>query len=438
MKKQPIILVVDDEPVILNLVKDILLPVGYLVNTAANGKEAMAAIQAHPFDLVLTDMMMPEMGGMELVQYLRLHHPETLVIVFTGYASFQDAVEAVKLGAFDYLPKPLQPEILRHAIARALDYQRLLRSQKDLETVFQGAEALGWQALELVSATPEAAVLAALREQTWQQKDLKEVGRNFLEAAQKLLLVTNSSIFLYDAVRGQFSGLAAVGPDAEVKIGARITAEGIMGYVATQRRPLLVPDLSRDSQLSLMPRRTSYQTNSFMVIPLTGYKFWGVINLADREDDKPFGSRDLFLGWLMGRLLVEILESREAPEEVLIPSLTTWISKDLPVGMAFLDQDLTVVQSNPALMRMVSLPRATLVGQPLLPRLGFCATDRDSLEQAFQQVLATQEPQEFFSLKTSSRENGVRYLGVRMVPVPDEQKPPGDCCWWRMSPNWNS
>jgi PAS domain S-box-containing protein len=421
MKTQPIILVVDDEPAILELVKDILSPADYLVNSATNGKEALAAIQAHPYDLVLTDMIMPQMGGMELVQYLRLHHPETLVIVFTGFASYQDAVDAVKLGAFDYLTKPLQPEILRHAIERALDYQRLLRSQRDLETVFQGAESLGWQALELVSATPEAAILGELREQAWPQKDLKEVGRIFLEAAQKLLLVTNSSIFLYDAVRGQFSGLAALGPDSEAKTGAMITAEGVMGYVATHRRPLLVPDLSRDSQLSLMPRRTTYQTNSFMVIPLTGYKFWGVINLADREDKSPFSSRDLFLGWLMGRLLVEILEAREAPEEVFIPSLTTWITKEIPVGMAFLDQDLRVVRSNPALERMVSLGKVNLVGQNLLSCLRLSAADRDSLAQGFQQVLASQEPREFFSLKSSPQDVEVRYLAIKMFPVPDER-----------------
>jgi PAS domain S-box-containing protein len=424
MKNQPIILVVDDEPAILELVRDILRPAGYLVNTAANGKEALAAIQAHPYDLVLTDMIMPEMGGMELVQYLRLHHPETLVIVFTGFASYQDAVDAVKLGAFDYLPKPLQPEILRHAIERALDYQRLCRSQRDLETVFQGAESLGWQALELVSATPEATILAELRERAWQQKDLKEVGRIFLEAAQQLLQVTNSSIFLYDAVRGQFSGLAALGPDSEAKTGAMITAEGVMGYVATHRRPLLVPDMSRDSQLALMPRRTTYQTNSFMVIPLTGFKFWGVINLADREDRNPFGSRDLFLGWLMGRLLVEILESREAPEEVFIPSLTTWITKEIPVGMAFLDQHLTVVQSNPALERMVSLAKADLVGKNLLTCLGLSPKDRGTLEPAFQQVLASQESREFYSLTSTTKGNAVRYLSIKMFPVPDERNSP--------------
>jgi PAS domain S-box-containing protein len=424
MKAQPIILVVDDEPAILELVKGILRPAGYLVNTAANGREALAAIQAHPYDLVLTDMIMPEMGGMELVQYLRLHHPETLVIVFTGFASYQDAVDAVKLGAFDYLPKPLQPEILRHAIERALDYQRLCRSQRDLEMVFQGAESLGWQALELVSATPEATILGELRERVWQQKDLKEVGRIFLEAAQQLLQVTNSSIFLYDAVRGQFAGLAALGPDSEAKTGAMITAEGVMGYVATHRRPLLVPDMSRDSQLALMPRRATYQTNSFMVIPLTGFKFWGVINLADREDRKPFGSRDLFLGWLMGRLLVEILESREAPEEVFIPSLTTWITKEIPVGMAFLDQHLTVVQSNPALERMVSLAKADLVGKNLLPCLGLSPKDRGTLEPAFQKVLASQESREFYSLTSTTKDNAVRYLSIKMFPVPDERNSP--------------
>jgi two-component system, NtrC family, nitrogen regulation sensor histidine kinase GlnL len=418
MKKQPFILVVDDEPAILKLVKEILLPTGYLVSTAGNGKEALAALQAHPYDLVLTDMIMPQMGGMELVQYLQLHHPETLVIVFTGFASYQDAVDAVKLGAFDYLPKPLQPEILHHAIERALEYQRLCRSQRDLETVFQGAESLGWQAMELVSDTAEAAILGELRERAWQQTDLKEVGQIFLEAAQQLLHVTNSSIFFYDAVRGQFTGLAALGPDSEAKTGAMITAEGVMGYVATHRRPLLVPDLSRNSSLSFMPRRTSYQTNSFMVIPLTGYKFWGVINLADRADHKPFGARDLFLGWLMGRLLVEILESREAPEEFDVPSLTNWINKEIPVGLALVDKDLGVVQSNPALERMVGLARDDLSGKNLLSCLGLNPADRSRLEQAFPQVLASQEPQEFYSL-TSTYQKMIRYLGVKFYPMPN-------------------
>ncbi|MFZ5447356.1 MAG: response regulator [Thermodesulfobacteriota bacterium] len=421
MYKQPIILVVDDEPAILGVVKDILRPTGYLINTAANGKEAVTALKAHPYDLVITDIFMPQMGGMELVQYLRLHHPETLVIVFTGFASYQDAVEAVKLGAFDYLPKPVQPEILRHAVERALEYQRLGRSQRELETVFQGAEALGWQALELVSDTPAATILGELRARAWQQEDLKEVGQTFLETAQTLLQVTNSSIFLYDAVRSQFTGLAALGPNVEIKTDILMGSEGIMGYVATHQRPLLVPDLSREPQFSMIPRRTTYQTGSFMIIPLTGYKFWGVINLADREDKKPFGARELFLGWLMGRLLVEILEAREAPEEASIPSLTSWITKEIPVGMAILDQNLSVVRSNPAMERMVKSAKAELAGRNLFSCLGLSPVDRGNLEMSFRQVLTIQEPQEFSSLKSTGKDKSVRYLGIKILPVPDDR-----------------
>ncbi len=422
LRDQPLILVVDDEPLILNMAKEILNSEGYQVEAVGNGRQAMQALQRHPFDLVLTDMMMPDISGMELVQYLRLHHPGTLAILFTGYANYQDAVEAVKLGAFDYLPKPVQPEILRHAIGRALEYQRLVRGQKDLETVFQGAEALGWQAVELLSTTREATIFASLRERTRKLENLQEVGEQFLRAAQELVQVTNASIFLYEAVRGEFSGLAAVGPDVEIKVGERITAQGIMGYVASHRRPLLVPDLSQDRQFAMLARRPSYQTNSFVIIPLTGYKFWGVINLADRADGMPFGPRDLFLGWLLGRLLVEFLEARNPVDAAvdLPPQIIPWISKELPVGVAFLDENLTIIHSNPAILRLVGLEEGTLAGREIFPLLGLSGQDQARLEAAFRTALTTGESQEFFSIKTAVRENAVRYLGVRMVPLSEE------------------
>jgi two-component system sporulation sensor kinase A len=422
MKSQPLILVVDDEPAVRNLVRTILTTAGYLVATAGNGNEALRLLQGRLFDLVLTDMLMPEMSGMELIQYVHLHYPDTLVIVFTGFASFQDAVDAVKLGAFDYLPKPLQPEILAHAIERALEYQRLLRSQRDLETVFQGAEALGWQALELVSATPEAEILRGLREGLWLQPDLQEVGHSLLLAAQDLMQVTNSSIFLYDAPQGKFLGLAALGPKSEAKAGAMITAAGIMGYVATHRRPLLVPDFRRSRHFSKTARHDAYRTDSFMVIPITGYKFWGVINLADRKDGEPFGPRDLFLGWLLGRLLVDILESRDAGEDLQLPtSLTPWSSEEIHLGVAFLDQNLLVVQANPTLERLAGLAGEDLWGREILSCLGLGPRDRESLQAAFQEMLQSREPQNFLSLKSSTREKEVRHLGIKMLPLPEDR-----------------
>ena len=378
-------------------------------------------MQAHPFDVVLTDMMMPDMSGMELVQYLRLHHPETLVIVFTGYANYQDAVEAVKLGAFDYLPKPLQPEILRHAIEQALEYQRLLRSQKDLETVFQGAEALGWQALELVSTTQEATILGDLREQAWQQEDLKEVGRQFLEAAQELLQVTNSSIFLYDAgAGGNFPGWRPWAPRRRSRPGPRITAEGVMGYVATHRRPLLVPDLSRDSQFCLtgpaahLPAPTASWSS-----PSPGYKFWGVINLADREDGRPFGSRDLFLGWLLGRLLVEILESREAPEEVLHPVADPLDQRRDPGGHGFPGPGShgCPVQPGPGADGRLSQERPW-PGQKSSPCLGFRPRTGTSWRRPSTRSWPARSPRSSVPSRPRPRKRRCATWGCRMVPLP--------------------
>ncbi len=419
MRDQPRILVVDDDPAIIALVKDFLTSFGYHTDTAGNGVEACAKLQDHSYELVLTDMMMPEMGGMELVQHLQLHHPETLVIVFTGFASYQDAVTATKLGAFDYLTKPLQLEILRHAIERALEYQRLYRAQKDLEIVFQGAEALGWQAVELISDSPEAEILRSLRDMTWDpQRDLKEIGQCFLEAAHSIVKSAQSSIFLFDAANDRFRELAVLGPQAEARASATASGvEGIMGYVAAHRRPLLISDLTRDTRFQVLRRRPYYQTPSFMIIPLTGTKLWGVINLADRQDKQPFGPRDLFLAWLLARIFVEVLESRQAPEAVTPP----WTHEEIPLGLGVLDQDLHVVHCNPALERLINRPENT-TRRELFPYLGLTLQDQHTLEEAFHRALSRQEAQEFAPLKTLPQNNAVKFLRIKMIPWPGDRE----------------
>ncbi|MEW6386590.1 MAG: response regulator [Thermodesulfobacteriota bacterium] len=416
MKEMPWILVVDDDPAILEAIQALLGP-QYMVDAVASGKEAQSYLQARPYDLVLTDMIMPEMGGLDLVKYLRLFHPETPVIVFTGYINIQDAVSAVKLGAFDYLTKPLQTEILRHAITRALEFRRLSLLQRDLEVIFQGAEALGWQALDLLADTPVAATLAALRE-VGGETDIREIGQRFLESAQTLVRSTRSSIFLYNPSTNRLLGLAALGPNAQDRAAMTVSVtEGIMSHVATQRRPLLIPDIDGDPRFADLSRRAAYKTTSFMVIPLMGHRFLGVLNLADREDGSSFTARDLFLGWLLGRLLVEILEAREPKDKAdFLPLISTLVHEHLPLGLALLDQNLRVVQANPALERLAGFAPGSLARQEIFPHLGLAAGDREMAESAFLSLLADQEPREFSPLKSSRPDAGVRFLELKMLP----------------------
>ncbi len=126
MKKS--ILVVDDEPAQRQLLTGSLNK-EYIVVSAANGVEAIQLLSARSFDLIITDERMPDMGGTELIKWARERMPEIPIIVLTAYGSIATAVEAMKLGAQEYLTKPLKsPDELRLVVARTL-HQRMLRDQ---------------------------------------------------------------------------------------------------------------------------------------------------------------------------------------------------------------------------------------------------------------------------------------------------------------------
>ena len=113
----PKALVVDDEPTICRACEKILAREGYAVKVAYSGKQALAILEQEPFDILFTDLKMAEMGGMELLEALRLRFPDLVPVVITGYATIASAVETMKLGAFDYLPKPFTPAEMA-AVAR--------------------------------------------------------------------------------------------------------------------------------------------------------------------------------------------------------------------------------------------------------------------------------------------------------------------------------
>jgi DNA-binding response OmpR family regulator len=114
------ILVVDDEENVCHSIKKILSRRGYSVDNVLNVEDAVKKMNETSFDLVITDLMMPKTGGLELLQIIRDHYPELEVIMVTGYASIESAVKATKLGAAGYLPKPFTPDELTEITEKAL------------------------------------------------------------------------------------------------------------------------------------------------------------------------------------------------------------------------------------------------------------------------------------------------------------------------------
>ncbi|HVH99958.1 MAG TPA: sigma-54 dependent transcriptional regulator, partial [Enhygromyxa sp.] len=120
------ILVVDDEEGIREFLAEVLEDEGHEVDTAPDGVEALARLERTGYQLLLSDLKMPRMGGLELVRRVRAEQPELEIIVLTAHGSVDSAVEAMKLGVFDYLQKPLEsPAELRLLVDRALERQRL-------------------------------------------------------------------------------------------------------------------------------------------------------------------------------------------------------------------------------------------------------------------------------------------------------------------------
>jgi PAS domain S-box-containing protein len=128
---QPRILVVDDEERIREGCHIVLSELGFAVDLASDGAQGLQMIEERHFDIILLDLMMPVISGFDVLARVRDLHPDTVIIVITGYATIEHSIEAMKKGAFDFIPKPFDPEQLRVVVAKAIKYTQALQDITD-------------------------------------------------------------------------------------------------------------------------------------------------------------------------------------------------------------------------------------------------------------------------------------------------------------------
>lgn len=131
--RSPRILVIDDELSICQNCIKILSKIECEVEYALNGYDALGMMEAEPFEVIITDLKMSSLGGMEVLSRVKAAYPDTVVIVITGYASVSSVVEVMKMGAFDYLPKPFTPEELRGVVRQAVAERTILLQNRRLK-----------------------------------------------------------------------------------------------------------------------------------------------------------------------------------------------------------------------------------------------------------------------------------------------------------------
>ncbi|HOP07812.1 MAG TPA: response regulator [candidate division Zixibacteria bacterium] len=191
------VLVVDDEDIVLSLVRDALEEEEFQVETASNGQTALELAQSFVPDLIITDIRMPKMDGIELVRKAREAQPELVVIFMTGYANLNSAKEAIKQGAFEYIMKPFELMEIRQAVAKAADKIRKLAAEK--------------------SPDQQLDRLSNLSQMLYTVADRKSLASLSLKFALMHCDTSYGSVLYWDKERTDFRLISALGEQTEEK-----------------------------------------------------------------------------------------------------------------------------------------------------------------------------------------------------------------------------
>jgi len=124
MSSQANILVIDDDETMLDWCQQILSEAGNRVETADNGLKGLDILKKESFDLIILDLKMPGLSGMEVLKKVNEEYSETAVVIITGQATVESAVEGMKTGAYDFIPKPFTPESFMAAVKQVLEKRR--------------------------------------------------------------------------------------------------------------------------------------------------------------------------------------------------------------------------------------------------------------------------------------------------------------------------
>jgi len=218
------ILIVDDEKIMRDSCCRVLQKEGYSALGSVSGEEALEKFDQEQFDLVLLDLMMPGIGGIETLRRLKEMDPEITIMIMTGYPSIETAVKAIKLGAYDYITKPFNPDELRIAVNRALERKNLvgenhhlrrqLKSKNEADCIVGQSEAM-CAIYELIrrTAPTDSTVLITGESGTGKELIARAIHDHSLRVDKAFITVDCSSLVetlleseLFGHVKGSFTG----------------------------------------------------------------------------------------------------------------------------------------------------------------------------------------------------------------------------------------
>jgi diguanylate cyclase (GGDEF)-like protein len=271
MEKIENILIVDDDKILCEHLKSGLSDVEYEVTAVCAAGDAIDAVKKKKFNLVLMDLVLPDIQGSALMRTLSNYSPDTNFIVFTGFATVSSAIEALKIGAYDYILKPFDIDHLKLVIKRGLEKQRL--TVKNTELI----ERLEKEKVKLEIVMDAYNKISSIFR-------LEELADFVTGKALQIAEAEKSSLMVMDEETDELVFRGGHGIDREKLHALRVKlGDMVSGWVAQEGRALLVKDIDSDPRLQMPRKHGSYRTKSFISLPLkTDHHVVGVMNVTDK------------------------------------------------------------------------------------------------------------------------------------------------------------
>ena len=227
MTTKTTVLVVDDDPAASRLLREVLAKEGFQVETAGSGSEALEKAEAILFDVVLSDIRMPDLDGVEVLRGMKHLSPETVVIMMTAFGSIETAIETIKEGAYDYISKPFKLDDVKLTVRRALDHKRLLRENVHLRQALKtehrlenivGRSAAMLEVYKIVARVSSSASTVLIRGESGTGKELiaKAIHYNSPRTERPFIIVDCGALAetlleseLFGYMKGAFTGAMA-------------------------------------------------------------------------------------------------------------------------------------------------------------------------------------------------------------------------------------
>ena len=302
------LLVVDDSPSVLKWISGLLIKKGYRITCAPSGESAIKLFQTDTFDMVMTDIILPGMSGLNLLKLLKESKPEIDVIIISSNSSSFTAIKALRLGAYDYIIKPLDEEaILYNVVERTLEKRALALENRKLINDLSDKNRALQESLEMMRTVNRICTLIS------STLDIGDILRMLVESAVSQLQARTGYLLLLDKTGTGFSMKVCVGID---HIVARTFAlrhdQGISGLTVASNKPLRLGASVPPPLLQRIKEEDAdgelFSPPGIISVPLrVNEKVVGAVTISGRENNKPFSDAEVeFLATLANHAAIAL------------------------------------------------------------------------------------------------------------------------------------